>query len=230
MFLGILKDILHMYSGGKERQMDDLYEILGVSRTATADEIKKAYRDAAFKYHPDRNPGDKTAEEKFKTISAAYSVLGDETKRAQYDRYGSAQEYAQQTRQGGYNPYGTGSDPFWDWFAGASGHAYSDEADNSSSQYGNQYSGSGPFSWRRTYSSSDENGSFWKNSRRSYTRRDAVSLLLRSIISFLAGILLFRYSFIILPFGPIFALYAIISGVTGTIRSIQYFFNPNNGR
>ncbi len=66
----------------------DYYEILGVSRTATPDEIKKAYRKAALKYHPDRNPGDKEAEEKFKQAARAYEVLSDEQKRAQYDRFG----------------------------------------------------------------------------------------------------------------------------------------------
>ena len=65
--------------------MNDYYQILGVSRNATTDEIKKAYRNLAFKYHPDRNPGDKAAEEKFKQISAAYDVLGDEAKRKNYD-------------------------------------------------------------------------------------------------------------------------------------------------
>ncbi|MDE6349864.1 MAG: DnaJ domain-containing protein, partial [Treponemataceae bacterium] len=69
--------------------MDDLYRILGVSRSASEDEIKKSYRAQAFKYHPDRNPGDKTAEEKIKQANAAYEVLGDKAKRAQYDRYGS---------------------------------------------------------------------------------------------------------------------------------------------
>ena len=63
--------------------MEDLYKILEVEKTATADQIKKAYRELAMKYHPDRNPGDTVAEEKFKKISAAYSVLGDETKRKQ---------------------------------------------------------------------------------------------------------------------------------------------------
>ncbi len=66
----------------------DYYEILGVSKTASADEMKKAYRKLAMKHHPDKNPNDKAAEEKFKEISHAYDVLSDEQKRAAYDRYG----------------------------------------------------------------------------------------------------------------------------------------------
>lgn len=69
---------------------EDYYGLLGVSKTATEDELKKAYRKMAVKYHPDKNPGDKTAEEKFKKISAAYEVLHDPSKRAAYDRYGAA--------------------------------------------------------------------------------------------------------------------------------------------
>ena len=68
----------------------DYYEILGVNKTASADEIKKAYRKVAMQYHPDRNPGDKTAEEKFKEAAEAYEILSDADKRAQYDRYGHA--------------------------------------------------------------------------------------------------------------------------------------------
>ena len=68
----------------------DYYEILGVSKNATAAEIKKAYRKKALEYHPDKNPGDKEAEEKFKEAAQAYEVLGDEQKRAQYDQYGHA--------------------------------------------------------------------------------------------------------------------------------------------
>lgn len=68
--------------------MADYYETLGISKNATADEIKKAYRKQALKYHPDRNPGDKTAENQFKEISEAYEVLSDDQKRSMYDRYG----------------------------------------------------------------------------------------------------------------------------------------------
>lgn len=66
----------------------DYYEILGVSKSSSADEIKKAYRKVAMQFHPDRNPGDKAAEEKFKEAAEAYEVLSDADKRAKYDRYG----------------------------------------------------------------------------------------------------------------------------------------------
>ena len=68
----------------------DYYEVLGVSKTATADEIKKAYRKMAIKYHPDKNPGDKQAEEMFKDAAEAYDVLSNPEKRAKYDQFGHA--------------------------------------------------------------------------------------------------------------------------------------------
>ena len=68
----------------------DYYEVLGVSKTATADEIKKAYRKKAVQYHPDKNPGDKEAEEKFKEAAEAYDVLSDAQKRQRYDQFGHA--------------------------------------------------------------------------------------------------------------------------------------------
>lgn len=68
----------------------DFYEILGIGKTASSDEIKKAYRKVAMQYHPDRNPGDKSAEEKFKEAAEAYEILSDADKKAQYDRYGHA--------------------------------------------------------------------------------------------------------------------------------------------
>lgn len=77
----------------------DYYGILGVSKTATEEEIKKVFRKLALKYHPDRNPGDKAAEERFKEISEAYEVLSDPEKRKKYDQFG---QYWQQAGQSGW--------------------------------------------------------------------------------------------------------------------------------
>ncbi len=84
----------------------DYYEVLGVSKSATADELKKAYRKLAVKYHPDRNPDNKEAEEKFKEAAEAYDVLSDPQKRAKYDQYGHAAFDGSAGAGGGY--YGGG--------------------------------------------------------------------------------------------------------------------------
>ena len=68
----------------------DYYEVLGVGKEASAEEIKKAYRKMAIKYHPDKNPGDKEAEEKFKEAAEAYDVLSNADKKSRYDRFGHA--------------------------------------------------------------------------------------------------------------------------------------------
>lgn len=187
--------------------MDDLYKVLGVEKTATQDEIKKAFRKLAIQYHPDKNPGDAAAEEKFKEINAAYSVLGDEQKRAQYDTYGSADAYAHSSYgQGGYanGAYGTGGatgDPFWDWFSQAASQA--------------EY---------RAYTS--EEYSRRRRASRPLTRKAALSMLIRSILIFLISAGFIKYSFLFLPIGPIICLSGLINGVTNTIRSIGYLIDP----
>ncbi|MAI71610.1 MAG: molecular chaperone DnaJ [Rhodopirellula sp.] len=86
---------------------EDLYQTLGVGRDASKDEIKKAHRKLALKYHPDKNPDDKVAGEKFKRAQEAYDVLSDDDKRAAYDRYGADFE---KIRSSGYQPGGGGFD------------------------------------------------------------------------------------------------------------------------
>lgn len=81
----------------------DYYALLGVTRSATEDEVKKAYRKLAIQFHPDRNQGDKKAEEKFKEITEAYETLGDSKKRDMYDKFGHTQ---------GGNPFASGGNPF----------------------------------------------------------------------------------------------------------------------
>ena len=108
-------------------QFQDYYEILGVPRTATEDEIKKAFRKLARKHHPDVNPDDKTAEEKFKKLNEAYEVLSDAEKRKKYDRFGENWKTGQQfTPPPGYGPqqggggsgsfYTTGGEDFSEFF------------------------------------------------------------------------------------------------------------------
>ena len=105
----------------------DYYEVLGVERNADADTIKKAYRKAAIKYHPDKNPGDKEAEEKFKEAAEAYDVLSNEDKRARYDRFGHAGMGGAAGGGAGFGGFGGGFsmedifEQFGDIFGGAFG-------------------------------------------------------------------------------------------------------------
>jgi len=97
--------------------MKDYYEILGVSKNATADEIKKAYRKMAIQYHPDKNPDNKEAEAKFKDAAEAYEVLSDDVKKRNYDQYGSADGR-------GASPFGGGFEDFFNQFKSGQGSPF----------------------------------------------------------------------------------------------------------
>ena len=103
-------------------EFKDYYTILGVDKSATQDEIKKAYRKLAVRYHPDKNPGNKQAEEKFKEISEAYEVLGDPEKRKKYDQLGARWQQYQHAGTGDFD---------WSQFMGSEpgGHTYYFEGD-----------------------------------------------------------------------------------------------------
>ena len=100
----------------------DYYEVLGVSKGATKEEIKKAYRKQALKYHPDKNPGDKKAEENFKEAAAAYEVLSNDEKRARYDRYGH--EGVSGAGGGGFNGGGMSMEDIFSSFGDIFGDAF----------------------------------------------------------------------------------------------------------
>lgn len=182
--------------------MSDYYEILGVSKNATTDEIKKAYRSLAFKYHPDRNPGDAVAEEKFKQISAAYDVLGDEAKRRNYDLGGysesasananSSAQYQQRQYQYTYqNPFG--DENFWQWFGGAN------RQNETNKKYNQQY----------------DTQDYKKRTKSSYK-----SMLFSKSLQTLAALLMFRISFFI-PFGFFICLGVMINGISGIFEAIK---------
>ena len=117
----------------------DYYEILGVSKNASDDEIKKAYRKLAVKYHPDKNPGDKEAEAKFKEINEAHDVLSDKQKRARYDQFGHAGV------NGSGNPF-AGGNPF----GGAGGQSFNfDFGSGFEDILNNIFGGGSPFGSRR---------------------------------------------------------------------------------
>jgi len=108
-------------------EKQDYYEVLGIEKTATIEEIKHAYRKLAIKYHPDKNPGDKTAEEKFKQCAEAYEVLSDPQRRQRYDQFGFNDPFGGgASGGGGFNPFdifnsffgGSGSGGFSSFFGG----------------------------------------------------------------------------------------------------------------
>jgi len=119
----------------------DYYNTLGITRSASDKDIKAAYRKLARKYHPDVNPGDKSAEDKFKLINEAYEILSDPDKRKKYDEFGDQWQYADQIRKAQQQP-GAGGGPFYGFRTGGSpGQAYSFEEGDLDSLFGNIFSG-----------------------------------------------------------------------------------------
>lgn len=141
----------------------DFYQTLGVTKSASPDEIKKAYRKLAMQYHPDKNQGNKKAEEKFKEISEAYEVLSDAEKRKNYDMFGHAGANGNPfggTGQQGGNPFGrSGGNPFGGGFGGA------DINDLFGDIFGDAFSGGGG----RTRSSSHQRSTNSKGADLRYT-------------------------------------------------------------
>lgn len=186
--------------------MESYYDILGVQKTATADEIKKAYRSLAFKYHPDRNPGNKEAEEKFKKITEAYDTLSDPEKRKNYDfggyssNYSGTNNYSYRSSYTGENPFGDG--PFSSW--------YSNETQNSGDYKRYTYN----------YSNNKDN----QNYTRDYYKRRLWQNVGKAAISFFFGrIIIGTWLIALFPIGPIMGLVCginFIRGIYGAISSL----------
>ena len=211
--------------------MDDLYATLGVTKAATADEIKKAYRNLAFKYHPDRNQGDRNAEEQFKKINAAYSVLGDEVKRRQYDLYGRQDASASYgsasagTAGGGSygrTGYGYSGDPFSEFFGGygsaagrGTGHAYRQDG-SSGSGYGRGGDWQNSYTWTT------------RNTGGAVSRSEGVRRFCNGALKALVGFGAFRFLFWFFPINLI-SLIAGIHGAADALASLKYIFAGKEG-
>lgn len=155
----------------------DYYKVLGVEKKASADEIKKAFRKLAVKYHPDRNPGDKEAEDRFKEINEAYAVLSDPKKREEYDTFGSSgfhKQYSQEDIFRGFDFGGTfrdmgmggGEDIFSRLFGGAFGRGGGMGGFRSAPQRGSDLEMETDVSFRDAVSGAEKIVAFRRNGKR----------------------------------------------------------------
>lgn len=196
--------------------MEDLYGILGVSKDASQAEIKSAYRKLAMKYHPDRNPGDKVAEEKFKKISAAYNILGDEQKRREYDTFGSTDN--------SYNPYGNdqnaysgNADPWAEFFRRAQQDAYRRRQQRAEQGYDDE----DPY---QSY--------YWKNygdqwmDKRFDSKTFCVRYIAINVLVFLicSGLIKTIIPFLFFPIGHILCFGGMLVSILGIVKGVKSLF------
>lgn len=192
--------------------MEDLYQILGVQKTATAEEIKAAYRKLAMKYHPDKNPGDKTAEEMFKKVSAAYDVLGDQTKRNQYDSYGSGQNYS------GYGSGNTYGNQWAQWNRDTWGQETQSDADPFAQWF--NYANS-----HNTYSSAYNRNTYYSRKTTPLTKSECFFMLIRNIGCLIFGLFIMtRLWWLFFPFSIIGGISLVATGLAGISRAVHGFF------
>ena len=182
--------------------MDDLYKTLGVTKDASDEDIKKAYRKLAFKFHPDTNPGDKAAEEHFKQINAAYSVLGDKDKRRQYDM-GAADPFHQQ--EPFYQSYRQSYGGFQNADYGDPFSAFYNNYANSSENYGN-------YRYSYTYSTGND-----KRGKKSYSLSQMLLGILQTIFCGLGLLTFGRFSLI---FSIVFFI-GFVSGIRTAIYNLK---------
>ena len=193
--------------------MEDLYEVLGLTKNATQSEIKSAYRKLAVKYHPDKNPGNKAAEEKFKKITAAYDVLSDETKRRQYDSYGSTDDYT--TSSNPYGSYSWGNTSTWQGQWSRNGTWNAETQDDFNDAF-NQW-----FNYAKNEQNRSQNTYFYQKVSEPQTKSESIIYILQKLAIFLIGLWSFKISWFLLPFGPILSIAAVLHGFTGITKGFR---------